>query len=361
MPSPHHTDTRTTPLAPPTAARRPPRPRSATPPGHLHRPPRRLRRTVRRTQRRHDALVADACAYAWLQLARRPDVTLDRRGFAWLNVVAIREALATRIRPATDAPRRPPSSPNPDNDDELPEPASPRRRSRSPASSTHETQRERVERFASSSRASAATCSCTPPATPTPRSPPSPTAPTPPSTAASPRAAVASSSAQDAGGETLRRGPTTTMILQPITYRGHARAACTRDRVFLSAALNELEPDHPLRIFVLAMCLYAGEVLNGLQDGPYRDQDARAGYARGEADTTGVARVPAPAPSRPPPPRPPRRSASRCRSSSSSSAAHTPRAADAGDPRGAAAAVSDNVELRKPTGVAQRPCGGKHL
>ena len=36
-------------------------------------------------------LVADACAFAWLQLARRPDIRLDRQGLSWLAVVAKHE------------------------------------------------------------------------------------------------------------------------------------------------------------------------------------------------------------------------------------------------------------------------------
>lgn len=36
--------------------------------------------------------IDDACSFAWLQLTGRPDITLDRRGFAWLTTVALREA-----------------------------------------------------------------------------------------------------------------------------------------------------------------------------------------------------------------------------------------------------------------------------
>jgi hypothetical protein len=39
-----------------------------------------------------DELVADACAYAWLQLVRRVDVTPSPSGFQWLLLVAIQEA-----------------------------------------------------------------------------------------------------------------------------------------------------------------------------------------------------------------------------------------------------------------------------
>jgi len=37
-------------------------------------------------------VIADACSYAWLQLVRRPDVGLDRRGLNWLTLVATQEA-----------------------------------------------------------------------------------------------------------------------------------------------------------------------------------------------------------------------------------------------------------------------------
>ncbi|MBE2320391.1 hypothetical protein DVA67_030790 [Solirubrobacter sp. CPCC 204708] len=39
-----------------------------------------------------NVVVDDACAYAWMQLVRRDDVALDRRGFAWLSTVALHEA-----------------------------------------------------------------------------------------------------------------------------------------------------------------------------------------------------------------------------------------------------------------------------
>jgi hypothetical protein len=68
------------------------------------------------------------------------------------------------------------------------------------------------------------------------------------------------------------------MDLQPITYRGRTLAACTRNRMFLADELDA-HPESPLTEFVIAMCLYAGAVLNGVLPGPYRDQDARA-YAR---------------------------------------------------------------------------------
>ena len=65
------------------------------------------------------------------------------------------------------------------------------------------------------------------------------------------------------------------MTVQPITYGGRTVAACTRRRAFLSAELDTLPADHPRRLLVMAMCLYAGEILNGLRTGPYRDSDAR--------------------------------------------------------------------------------------
>jgi hypothetical protein len=70
------------------------------------------------------------------------------------------------------------------------------------------------------------------------------------------------------------------MTIQPISYRGRTLAACTRRRVFLSRELETLAPDDPTRLFVLEMCLYAGEILNGYRPGPYRDDDARAHVRR---------------------------------------------------------------------------------
>ncbi|MDA0163135.1 hypothetical protein OM076_22870 [Solirubrobacter ginsenosidimutans] len=40
--------------------------------------------------------VLDACAFAWLTLVRRTDVTLDDRGFGWLATVAMHEAWRTK-------------------------------------------------------------------------------------------------------------------------------------------------------------------------------------------------------------------------------------------------------------------------
>jgi len=52
----------------------------------------RLRRTVARQARTGEEVIDDACATAWTALVRRPDITLDARGFSWLTKVAIREA-----------------------------------------------------------------------------------------------------------------------------------------------------------------------------------------------------------------------------------------------------------------------------
>jgi hypothetical protein len=61
-----------------------------------------------------------------------------------------------------------------------------------------------------------------------------------------------------------------------ITYEGRPRAFCTARRVFMT-------DDDPIDCddgrFVLAMCIYAGAVLNGELPGPYRESAARA-FAR---------------------------------------------------------------------------------
>jgi hypothetical protein len=64
------------------------------------------------------------------------------------------------------------------------------------------------------------------------------------------------------------------MSTQLITLHGRPRAICTRRRVYL--LLDDTASDTP---FVLAMCLYAGQILNGHRSGPYRQTRARA-YAR---------------------------------------------------------------------------------
>jgi DNA-directed RNA polymerase specialized sigma24 family protein len=100
MPSPHHTD------SPHHAPR-------TTDTSHVRRSAltafytanqRRLSAAVHaRARWADDAIVDDACAYAWLQLVRRTDVTLDRRGLSWLKLVATQEAWR-QIRPTNDRP-----------------------------------------------------------------------------------------------------------------------------------------------------------------------------------------------------------------------------------------------------------------
>jgi hypothetical protein len=65
-----------------------------------------------------------------------------------------------------------------------------------------------------------------------------------------------------------------------ITYHGRIRAVCTPRRVlFTDAPDRESGPLGGDAPFVLAMCAYAGAVLNGAAPGPYRERDARA-FAR---------------------------------------------------------------------------------
>src|SRR2546421_8062176 len=54
---------------------------------------RRLERFVAAKVAAPDHTIEDACSFAWLQLARRPDIDLsDERAFGWLYRIAIREA-----------------------------------------------------------------------------------------------------------------------------------------------------------------------------------------------------------------------------------------------------------------------------
>jgi DNA-directed RNA polymerase specialized sigma24 family protein len=47
--------------------------------------------------------IADACAYAWLQLVRRDDIQLDTGGVIWLTLVAVQEAWRLAARPERPA------------------------------------------------------------------------------------------------------------------------------------------------------------------------------------------------------------------------------------------------------------------
>ena len=63
-----------------------------------------IRSVTSRVGKVDDAVVDDACAFAWAVLLRRDDVKLDRRGVAWLIVVGSRkvwelERLARREKP----------------------------------------------------------------------------------------------------------------------------------------------------------------------------------------------------------------------------------------------------------------------
>src|SRR5512144_2608868 len=69
------------------------------------------------------------------------------------------------------------------------------------------------------------------------------------------------------------------MTLQAITYRGRLVAAATRSRFFLAENIDRRPSSDPERTFIVFMCAYAGDVLNGVLPGPYTDQHARA-YAR---------------------------------------------------------------------------------
>jgi DNA-directed RNA polymerase specialized sigma24 family protein len=82
-----------------------------------------LRRSVYRHALADHARIEDACAFAWLKLVSRPDITLDRQGFAWLATVAIHEAW----RLPRDEREWPAGGflPESDRDDEVNEPAGP--------------------------------------------------------------------------------------------------------------------------------------------------------------------------------------------------------------------------------------------
>ncbi|MFL5844331.1 MAG: RNA polymerase sigma factor [Solirubrobacteraceae bacterium] len=60
-------------------------------------------RAIRRAITGPEALIEDACSYAWTQLLTHPEVALDDSGFRWLYVVAWNEGvkLSTRARRET--------------------------------------------------------------------------------------------------------------------------------------------------------------------------------------------------------------------------------------------------------------------
>jgi DNA-directed RNA polymerase specialized sigma24 family protein len=92
-----------------------------------------------------EATIEDACAFAWLALVRREDVTLDTRGVGWLATVATHEAWRLA---ATD--REIPAGAflsDPDEPGELREPAGP---TEDPLEHTlaRDQHRERVAAFA---------------------------------------------------------------------------------------------------------------------------------------------------------------------------------------------------------------------
>lgn len=67
--------------------------------------------------------------------------------------------------------------------------------------------------------------------------------------------------------------------MQQISYRGQAAAMAGRERFWLVDELAGLEPDDPVRIWVSWLCVYARDVLNGDQPGPW-DQARAERFAR---------------------------------------------------------------------------------
>ena len=58
-----------------------------------------------------------------------------------------------------------------------------------------------------------------------------------------------------------------------VSYAGRVAARVGR-RTRLAAHIATLEPDHPLRVFIGGMALYARAVDDGLEPGPYDDERA---------------------------------------------------------------------------------------
>lgn len=68
-----------------------------------------LQRAVARSITGPEAMIEDACSYAWCQLVQHDSIQLDHVGFGWLYVVAKREAFRlsdrSRREPAVGEPR----------------------------------------------------------------------------------------------------------------------------------------------------------------------------------------------------------------------------------------------------------------
>lgn len=67
--------------------------------------------------------------------------------------------------------------------------------------------------------------------------------------------------------------------MQQISYGGQAAAMAGRERFWLVGELAELPAEDPVRVWVSWLCVYAREMLNGLQPGPW-DQARAERFAR---------------------------------------------------------------------------------
>jgi hypothetical protein len=130
----------------------------------------RLHSTVRAAARAPESVIEDACQAAWTILLRRPDVTLDARGLAWLATVAIREAWR-QASTAGETPAGGFQGGTTGHADELPEAAHPDIAAPSSARSSGSSTASASRPSRRSSRASARRSTCTASATATTRSP----------------------------------------------------------------------------------------------------------------------------------------------------------------------------------------------
>lgn len=73
--------------------------------------------------------------------------------------------------------------------------------------------------------------------------------------------------------------PDPNAAVQVIIHRGRPAAAVNSERVIFAPHINALEPDHPERRFVGAMCLYSHAIRSGALSPPY-DQDEAERFAR---------------------------------------------------------------------------------
>ena len=226
----------------------------------------------RNTAETDDDLIHEACAVAWLALVRRTDVTLDRRGYAWLVIIATyearhicRQARATqKVDPAPDWVAQIDELRDPCAYDHDPlehaldaelhaERCVLLQRTQTPGEARHaaESRGLHYAEIATERPVRAR-----------------------PSTAALPRVARASAVSCERG-RTFACAPPRGMGIVMVKYNGHIVGFYTARRAHLVDDLDAEIDGERIGPFLLAMCLYAVEVQRHPGFPRYRELDAR--------------------------------------------------------------------------------------